>query len=262
MSAAFYCTVDGEPAGPFTAEELKRLALEGKLSASDSVRKGADGKWVPASRVKGLFEKKQSASLGDPVLTEFPPLASTRPKSAPKRMRRFPGLLVGIGAVLVLAFVAGYLLSRKNEQEKVLDSFKAYSNKVLENLTSYEENTVDAQAKVNVKFNSSSPVSYNVEKTTSLVSPYLGTLRFQLIAKMHFHSDAIVTLVFDYIASYAFQTDRWVLTNTESVIVNVDGGSSPELLAISDLKGKRNSEPATTEDTRKLSRVLRGQNLH
>lgn len=46
---------DGKSCGPFSTEHFKRLALEGKVTRYTSVKKGADGKWVPASKVSGLF---------------------------------------------------------------------------------------------------------------------------------------------------------------------------------------------------------------
>ncbi len=56
MGAEFYCLMKGKPQGPVTANELKRLAQEGRLSGSDFVRKGPEGEWVPAQKVKGLFD--------------------------------------------------------------------------------------------------------------------------------------------------------------------------------------------------------------
>jgi hypothetical protein len=60
MASQFFCILEGKPAGPFSANELKGLAVVGKLSPSDFLRKGKEGKWVPASRHRGLFEATQS----------------------------------------------------------------------------------------------------------------------------------------------------------------------------------------------------------
>lgn len=40
--------------GPHTAEKLREAARSGKLTPDNSVRKGLDGKWVTASKVRGL----------------------------------------------------------------------------------------------------------------------------------------------------------------------------------------------------------------
>jgi hypothetical protein len=63
MASEFFCTLNGKPAGPFSADELKGLAAVGKLSPSDFIRKGKEGEWVSASKFKRLFEEKQSAPL-------------------------------------------------------------------------------------------------------------------------------------------------------------------------------------------------------
>jgi hypothetical protein len=63
MASEFFCTLNGKPAGPFSADELKGLAVVGKLSPSDFLRKGKEGEWVSASKFKKLFEEKQSAPL-------------------------------------------------------------------------------------------------------------------------------------------------------------------------------------------------------
>ena len=63
MASEFFCILKGKPAGPFSADELKGLAVVGKLSPSDFLRKGKEGEWVSASKFKRLFEEKQSAPL-------------------------------------------------------------------------------------------------------------------------------------------------------------------------------------------------------
>lgn len=40
--------------GPHTADKLREAARSGKLTPDNSVRKGLDGKWVTASKVRGL----------------------------------------------------------------------------------------------------------------------------------------------------------------------------------------------------------------
>jgi hypothetical protein len=61
--------------GPYTAAQLKTLAEEGKVTASDLIRKGMDGNPVPASRVKGLFDVAEQAKPSPPP----PPIADAMP---------------------------------------------------------------------------------------------------------------------------------------------------------------------------------------
>ena len=51
----WYVRVDGEQYGPYTAEQLKTYASSGHVTRDSEVRRGADGKWVHASQVKGMF---------------------------------------------------------------------------------------------------------------------------------------------------------------------------------------------------------------
>jgi hypothetical protein len=55
--------------GPYTGTKLKALATEGRVSPSDLIRKGADGKPVAASDVAGLF----TPTRGTPKVSQTPP---------------------------------------------------------------------------------------------------------------------------------------------------------------------------------------------
>jgi hypothetical protein len=57
MAVEWFYKAFGEVTGPLSASELKDLARSGFITPDVEVRKGAEGTWVPASRVKGLFEE-------------------------------------------------------------------------------------------------------------------------------------------------------------------------------------------------------------
>jgi hypothetical protein len=102
MASEFFCTLKGKPAGPFSADELKGLVVVGKLSPSDFLRKGKEGKWVSASKFKKLFEEKQSAPL--------PP--DRQPPTVPDRDRTkdpFKPILAGVIVVFLVGLI-GFLL--------------------------------------------------------------------------------------------------------------------------------------------------------
>ena len=61
MESQWYFQTEGGDEGPLTAATLKKCAASSIVKPDTLVRKGTDGKWVPASRVKGLFETAQSA---------------------------------------------------------------------------------------------------------------------------------------------------------------------------------------------------------
>ncbi len=55
MAIQWFVQHGGKQYGPLTSANLKKLADEGKIVPTTSVRSGAEGAWVPASRVQGLF---------------------------------------------------------------------------------------------------------------------------------------------------------------------------------------------------------------
>ncbi|MBM4069803.1 MAG: DUF4339 domain-containing protein [Planctomycetes bacterium] len=56
MAADWYFKEMGEEVGPVSANTLRKYAQEGRIATDTYVRNGADGKWLWAERVKGLFD--------------------------------------------------------------------------------------------------------------------------------------------------------------------------------------------------------------
>ena len=68
----------GQQFGPVSPSELRRLAIAGKISHDTLVRKGDQGNWVRAQRVRGLFEQPERERK--PPETHSPAIAKqTRP---------------------------------------------------------------------------------------------------------------------------------------------------------------------------------------
>ena len=63
MDSWFCTSADGQEHGPFSGAQLKQLAAQGKITGVTMVRRGAQGQWVPASRIQGLFATQQSAPI-------------------------------------------------------------------------------------------------------------------------------------------------------------------------------------------------------
>ena len=55
MGKQWYIQHEGRVVGPASSTQLKQLAAAGKISKSTLIRLGEDGKWSPASSVKGLW---------------------------------------------------------------------------------------------------------------------------------------------------------------------------------------------------------------
>lgn len=83
MAIGWYCEIDGEEHGPLSADQLKTMAQIGQLTRDSLVRKGADGPWVPARRVRSLFDESEIplAPLADAVPVAR--LIETAPTAAP-----------------------------------------------------------------------------------------------------------------------------------------------------------------------------------
>lgn len=59
MATEWYYQVMGETLGPLSSAQLREKTLSGEIIPDTWVRKGAQGKWVAADHVKGLFGQSQ-----------------------------------------------------------------------------------------------------------------------------------------------------------------------------------------------------------
>lgn len=69
MKNQWYCGVEGQQYGPFTWEQLRAMAAEGRIVADSFVRRDVDQQWFQASQVPGLLPKARAsgaAGKGDP----------------------------------------------------------------------------------------------------------------------------------------------------------------------------------------------------
>ena len=70
MSVEWYCRLMGTEMGPYTSKQLIEMARSHQLTPQDFVKKGADGRWVDAHRVKGLFDEDASSTM---ITANLPP---------------------------------------------------------------------------------------------------------------------------------------------------------------------------------------------
>jgi GYF domain 2 len=73
----------GQIVGPLTAAQLREHALAQKVSPTDHVRRGGDGNWVPASKVKGLFDPPPTVTPPpepEPIPAEVVPVVASNSK--------------------------------------------------------------------------------------------------------------------------------------------------------------------------------------
>jgi hypothetical protein len=70
MATEWYCQLMGTELGPFTSKQLLEMARSHRLVSDDSVKKGADGMWIAAYRVKGLFDDASASTI---IMASLPP---------------------------------------------------------------------------------------------------------------------------------------------------------------------------------------------
>ena len=124
MTQQWYYTSDGQTnVGPVTTDELRRLARTGKLAPTDMVQMAGVPKWVPAAKVKGLFDAEPPAgrethSVVPPAdERQSPPVPTPSPRNPQQRVVALVGqlkqkyqsnplsvLLVGGGVTLAVMF--------------------------------------------------------------------------------------------------------------------------------------------------------------
>lgn len=101
MTAQWYYQMMGAEFGPHTGAEMLELVRKHRISPEDLVRKGAQGDWVAAYRVPGLFAEdtgQRSASMGGrPILHDAHamnvgggPSASAQPTAKPHSAAQTP----------------------------------------------------------------------------------------------------------------------------------------------------------------------------
>ena len=70
MASQWYCRLMGTELGPFTSQQLLEMARSHRLMPDDSVKKEADGTWVSAHRVRGLFDDASASTI---IMASLPP---------------------------------------------------------------------------------------------------------------------------------------------------------------------------------------------
>lgn len=61
MALELFLEQDGEVSGPYSPNEVRKMARDGKIQRESLIRKGMDGKAVRAENIKGLFSEASTA---------------------------------------------------------------------------------------------------------------------------------------------------------------------------------------------------------
>jgi len=122
--------------GPYTPAEMKRFAEMGRIDPDTLVRKGREGKWVAAERVKGLFAQVANRPQAPPsvapktpspspttpppsvIVRQSPPRVPDPPKAASIRLSQGKLLAIigsGVGGVALVVILVLFMLSGGEE---------------------------------------------------------------------------------------------------------------------------------------------------
>jgi len=101
MAHEWFVQHGGKAVGPLTPAQLKKLAAERKITPATQIRQGAEGAWVAAARVQGLFAPAAPAvpSSTVPKAASSPPAAqkpAAPPPIAPPQASPVAPLPVGV----------------------------------------------------------------------------------------------------------------------------------------------------------------------
>jgi len=127
----WFLQIDGRESGPFSMDELVFLVKEGRLSATDQVRRGTTGQWTAAGSVvknlKPIRPKHERAAVvkSPPVAVEASPEElEARPVPPPLPVRSFSlwggtgGLAIAaVVGLAVVVVVVGVIWSRMGSDE-------------------------------------------------------------------------------------------------------------------------------------------------
>ena len=89
MSADWFCKIGDKKVGPLNGQQLKTFVAKGQLKPEHLVRRGSEGPWVPAGRIKGLFLGRaggagQSGSASPATGKPLPKAAKSNPPPSAK----------------------------------------------------------------------------------------------------------------------------------------------------------------------------------
>ena len=99
MASDWFCKISDEKYGPLSPKQLKGMAAKGEIAPDDWVKQGADGSWVAASQIKGLFDateppdtraKPLPVARAAPIPPTTPVAASAQTSSAPPVAKAVP----------------------------------------------------------------------------------------------------------------------------------------------------------------------------
>jgi len=113
MANSWFLKQGGRDFGPFTDDQFKQLAVQGKIAPTDQVFNAARQQWTQASQIPGL--------LGFKTAPQFPSSAPSHSNfgnhqrvAIPKKKSVLPIVAIGIAAVLLAGGVGAFMAMKNN----------------------------------------------------------------------------------------------------------------------------------------------------
>jgi hypothetical protein len=210
----------GEERGPYTTGQLQTMWTHKQITADAKYRKDNEREWRPIFEISSLLESTEAApprSISPPRKPERSVARFNSQPTIPKAdkwMLVLGSALLGIGLLGLLGFL-GYefhISSRQSAEAKVMqqDPWSLLKQQVGTMQKNYAEVFHTRIIKLN----------YDVQKTGSLVSPYIGHVDWTT----DFGRGAVVK----YKATLVLEDGAWVLENLQKMDV-FDGRSWEEV---------------------------------
>ena len=172
MDHAWYCRIGDRVLGPMSLDELRFLAVQGKVTSAHVVRKGTAGEWTSPAKVPELARSSRADVVEEheqelapiPDLDELEIESSSLPlqplplRSIPRKQKNHTPMLIGIAVAATLLLVATITV--------VAILMSSGSTSVVADATSAEDMTAPANA------SSSKPVTTKpVQKSPPAQTP-------------------------------------------------------------------------------------------
>jgi hypothetical protein len=128
MPSQWYYQSMSAELGPYSADQMREHAASGRIAADTLVRKGKDGKWVNAARIKGLLgqperpqQSRSAASTASIQRPQTSKLARIHPDVIPASNRKSPPnrtriLAVALSATTLVAALAAIIVTLVGNQ--------------------------------------------------------------------------------------------------------------------------------------------------
>ncbi|HVA45034.1 MAG TPA: DUF4339 domain-containing protein [Pirellulales bacterium] len=236
--ADWFYQVMGTEIGPVSSSELKEKAADGTITRETFIRGGCDGDWISAEKTSLSFGGRAEPVI-DTSKSKMPRVNAAQTQDSPEKAGKPKGKMLamaglGIAACVLVALAAMFVRSAPEKPTKPSKPpqpdpkalFEQFLGDRAPNVEgqrfthSRRETQVNGRRHQEIKELVVGKFRYDVRKTDSLVSPFVGEVQ-TFVEEIHSSYDegrpiANATWVGfngNMTLTYGFQDGRWTLTN-------------------------------------------------